>query len=182
MARRRARLRDVAYERELWQRRGAILTGTLVTHGTVQSPCVKNRGKDAVVDNGEWLLSADELWIRDEPAPSVARAERERAPPAAAPSYLRLFKVRNFGCSWQTTSADAAPLTSLFELHDRGGEYRVDAPTSGGRILRLMRGPVPTERLRGQREVTSLAVIGASNGRICAESRMAGAFVECARR
>lgn len=46
---------------------------------------------------------------------------------------------------------------------------------------------------RGQREVTSLAVIGASNGRVYAESRMAGAadcatlrfagqFVECERR
>lgn len=175
----------------LWRWRGTTLTGTLVTHGTTQAPCAKGTGKNAVVDSAEWILSPDELWVRDEPAPGVARTERATLAPAS--SYLRLFRARRFGCSWHTNFGESAPLTSLFELHDRGGEYRVDAPTGGGRILRLMRGPVPTERLRGQREVTSLAVIGASNGRVYAESRMAGAadyvtlrfadqLIECARR
>lgn len=177
----------------LWRRRGATLTGTLVTHGTTRAPCATGAGKSAVSDSDEWILSSDELWIRDEPAPAAARTDRERATPDLPGSYLRLFKARRFGCSWHTNFGESAPLTSLFELHDRGGEYRVDAPTGGGRILRLMRGPVPTERLRGQREVTSLAVLGASNGRIYAESRMSGTadyvtlrfadqFVECARR
>lgn len=178
----------------LWRRRGTALIGTLVTHGTTRAPCMKGSGDTAVVDSAEWILSADELWIRDEPGPALAQVDRQRAAaPPVASSYLRLFKSRRFGCSWQANFGDAAPTTSLFELHDRGGEYRVEAPTGGTRLLRLMRGPVPTERLRGQREVTSLAVIGASNGRIFAESRMSGAtdyitlrfadqLIECARR
>lgn len=176
----------------LWRRRGATLVGILVTHGTTSAPCTKQVDKNSVVDRGEWLLSADELWIRDDPAPALTSPESTRAAPARPESYLRLFKARTFGCSWLSGSAEA-PTTAIFELHDRGGEYRVEAPTGGARILRLIRGPMPTERLRGQREVTSLTILGASNDRVFAETRVAGAaeyltlrfadqFIECARR
>jgi hypothetical protein len=194
-----ARQRSLAFDQGsepacdwLWRRRGSALVGTLVTHGTTQAPCVKSTGKDAaVVDSAEWILTVDELWIRDAPTPVVTRKEQTTSEPAS--TFLRLFKARRYGCSWNTQFGQSAPLTSLFEVHDRGGEYRVDAPTGGGRIVRLMRGPVPTERLRGQREVTSLGVLGASNRRIYAESRMSGTtdyvtlrfadqLIECARR
>lgn len=162
----------------LWRRRGADLVATLVAHGT-ERPCPGVSMSESDIAGGEWVLDEDELSVRDG---SASRA-----------TWQRLFRARTFGCSWLSAAAAPAPSTTFFELHDRGGEYRVDSSTGGGLILRLMRGPMPTERLRGQRDVTSLAVISASSGRLHAESRATGApdyltlsfadqLIECARR
>lgn len=167
----------------LWRRRGWELTATLVTHGT-ETPCPPSIARAADLAGGEWRLSGEELSIRD---PAAVAAGHSR------PTWQRLFRARTFGCSWLSPAAAAAPATTFFEVHDRGGEYRIDSDTGGGLILRMMRGPLPTERLRGQRDVTSLAVLSASSGRVHAESRAAGApdyltlsfadqLIECARR
>jgi hypothetical protein len=173
----------------LWRRRGADLAATLVAHGS-ELPCAGEIQRDGDVAGGEWVLSEEELAVRDAQS---APASASDAPIAARATWQRLFRARTFGCSWLSAAAAPAPSTAFFELHDRGGEYRIDSATGGGLILRLMRGPMPTERLRGQRDVTGLAVISASSDRVHAESRASGAadyltlrfadqLIECARR
>jgi len=163
----------------LWRRRGADLVATLVTHAS-EKPCQSMHAAD--IAGGEWILSEDELSVRDAAAGANGR-----------PTWLRLFRTRNFGCSWLSSAGTAAPTTTFFEVHDRGGEYRLDSSTGGGLILRLMRGPLPGERLRGQRDVLSLSVVSASSARVHAESKSVGAAdyaalsfadqrIECARR
>ncbi len=167
----------------IWRRRGASLVAELYQHGSDGAPCVARKDFNSRAAGAQWILNEEELWIRDDPD--------SNAGPQAG-TYQRLYKARAFGCSWLATALQP-PTTAFFELLDRGGEYRVDSDTGGGLILRLMRGPMPAERLRGQREVTALSVVSASSGRIHAESRMAGApdyvtlrfadqMVECARR
>jgi len=175
----------------LWRRRASDFVAMLVRHAS-EEPCPRQHAAAADIAGGEWMLGQDELAVRD--APAQRRSAAATAGSAnSRPTWQRLFRSRDFGCSWLSSAGTSAPTTAFFEVHDRGGEYRVDSATGGALILRLMRGPLPGERLRGQRDVLSLAVVSGSSGRVHAESKSVGTAdyaalsfadqrIECARR